>query len=115
MQKVYFKDFYGIDKIIIQIKNEILNPIMDKDRFMELGISAPKGILIHGPSGVGKTALALATVQESGLSCIHIDGPSLRSQVVGQSEQAISSLFKTARSAAPCILLIDQVFFGLNN
>lgn len=75
---------------------------------MEAG-EIPKGILIHGPSGVGKSALAFALVNEIGLTCIYVDAPKIRSKIVGESESNIISIFNQANSSRPCVILVDQV------
>ncbi|KAI8892694.1 P-loop containing nucleoside triphosphate hydrolase protein [Globomyces pollinis-pini] len=105
---VSFNDLYGLTDIIHQVKKLIINPFCAISDYETLGVSPPKGVLIHGPSGVGKTALACAIVKESGMACIYVDSPSIRSKIVGQSEKLIARLFSQARSAAPCILLMDQ-------
>lgn len=79
------------------------------DRYLAMGISPPRGILIHGPCGVGKTSIAAALVKETGMTCIYVDSPNIRSKIVGQAETTIADLFTRARSAAPCVLLMDQV------
>lgn len=82
---------------------------MNKDLHMKYSLPPPKGLLLHGPSGVGKSALAIATINAMGLACVYIDSPSIRSHIVGESEARIEEVFRKARSASPCVLLIDQV------
>lgn len=69
----------------------------------------PRGILIYGPTGSGKTRLARECARESGLTCIHVNSTSIRSKYVGQSEKNLVDYFRRARSCAPCILFFDQV------
>ncbi|KAI8926493.1 P-loop containing nucleoside triphosphate hydrolase protein [Entophlyctis helioformis] len=114
------KDLFGIDGAIAQIRELVISPFLnytqDAARDGRVGqgkrINAPeppRGVLIHGPHGVGKTVLACALASELGFPCIFVDGPSIRSKVVGDSEKAIARLFERARASAPCILLIDQI------
>ena len=72
-------------------------------------IEPPKGILITGPSGTGKTLLVQALARESGLNFIAVKGPELLSKFVGESEERIREIFRKARLAAPCILFFDEI------
>lgn len=106
--EVTFDSLFGIDDIIVKLKSLVLLPFLNMDRYKSLGIMPPKGLLIYGPSGVGKTLIASALIKESGISCIYADSAGIRSKIVGESEQMITDLLFKARSAAPCILLMDQ-------
>jgi DNA replication protein DnaC len=68
-----------------------------------------RGILIHGDSGVGKSALAFALINESGMDCIYVDAPRIRSKIVGESEKNIMAVFNQAKACRPCVILVDQV------
>lgn len=70
----------------------------------------PRGILICGPPGSGKTHLAIASIRKSGINAIAVDGAQLRSKYIGESEANLKRLFDRARQCAPCALFIDQVF-----
>ncbi|CAG8495699.1 7583_t:CDS:10 [Diversispora eburnea] len=89
--------------------------------FIEFGISPPRGILIYGPSGVGKTMLCRAIAAETGLNFMFVECSQIRSKIVGESEKNISKIFSQAKSNSPCILFIDQVYIltpargGTNN
>lgn len=76
---------------------------------MDLGISPPKGILLHGPTGVGKTRLCSALAVEAGVNFMLVESSQIRSKIVGESEKGIAKLFAQARANSPCILFIDQV------
>jgi transitional endoplasmic reticulum ATPase len=91
----------------------VVDPFCKVQKYEGFGVKTPKGILIEGPSNVGKTALACALTNETGMACIYVSSPSLRSKIVGESELAISKLFSQAKSSAPCIILMDQVSFLL--
>jgi SpoVK/Ycf46/Vps4 family AAA+-type ATPase len=108
-QDISFENLYGIKEIIERLQYLVVKPFNEIGKYQDCGISPPKGLLIYGGSGCGKTALASALVKETGLSCVFVSAPSIRSKVVGESEQTIARLFAQARSSAPCILLMDQL------
>ncbi|GAB5357654.1 hypothetical protein AAMO2058_000392700 [Amorphochlora amoebiformis] len=99
----------GLDKTIERLRVLIQKPFQNPEVFLALGVKPPKGVVIYGPPGVGKTVLATALAKESGLNVISLYGPSVISKVVGESSKAISSVFRLARDTAPCIILIDQI------
>ncbi|KAJ3306102.1 hypothetical protein HDV03_000336 [Kappamyces sp. JEL0829] len=102
-------ELYGIDPIIRLVSDNIIEPLRNPMKLEAVGIAPPKGFLIHGPPGAGKTALACATINATGLSCIYVQSTTVRSKIVGQAERTIAKLFSQARSASPCIMLIDQL------
>ena len=77
--------------------------------FERYSVQPTRGIMLHGPSGTGKTLLAKALAKESGVNFISVKGPSLMSRYVGESERAIRKIFRTARQAAPSILYFDEI------
>ncbi|KAI7863960.1 P-loop containing nucleoside triphosphate hydrolase protein, partial [Spinellus fusiger] len=106
---VTFEDLYGIDSIIEDIKTSLLHPFHHPEEYIALSIAPPRGILLHGPPGVGKTMLCCALASEAGVNFILVESSQLRSKVVGESEKNLARLFAHARSNAPCILFIDQI------
>ncbi|KAI8917717.1 P-loop containing nucleoside triphosphate hydrolase protein [Powellomyces hirtus] len=104
-----FSDLFGLDDVIQLVLTSVLRPFTNLDKYTVMGITAPRGVLLHGPAGVGKSVLSYALVQEAGFNCVYVDGPKIRSKVVGESEQNIARIFAQARANAPCILLIDQI------
>jgi transitional endoplasmic reticulum ATPase len=77
--------------------------------YEQVGLTPPRGILLAGPSGTGKTAMARALAGEKQIPLIAIDGPQLYSKWLGESERALREVFKKARRAAPCILFFDTI------
>ncbi|KAL7316006.1 hypothetical protein PS15m_005155 [Mucor circinelloides] len=106
---ITFKDLYGIDNIIQEIKTSVIQPFHHPEKYIDLGISPPKGILLHGPTGVGKTMLCSALASEAGVNFMLVESSQIRSKVVGESEKGIAKLFSQARANSPCILFIDQI------
>ena len=96
-----------------EIKEELIEavqwPLRQDGLFRRYGVTPPKGIMIHGVSGTGKTLLVKALAHESGVNFISVKGPSLMSRYVGESERAIRDVFRTARQAAPSILYFDEI------
>jgi transitional endoplasmic reticulum ATPase len=99
----------GLEDIKEQLKEAVEWPLKYEDAFTEFNVQPPVGILIHGPSGTGKTLIAKALANESGVNFISVKGPSLMSKYVGESERAIREVFKTAKQAAPTILYFDEL------
>ncbi|KAG1057296.1 hypothetical protein G6F47_006746 [Rhizopus delemar] len=106
---VTFSDIYGLDDIIQEIRACIIQPFQHPESYLQLGIAPPKGILLHGPTGVGKTMLCSALASETGVNFILVESSQIRSKVVGESEKSIAKLFAQARANSPCILFIDQI------
>lgn len=106
---ITFSDIYGLNDIIQEIKTSVIQPFHHPEQYIELGISPPKGILIHGPTGVGKTMLCSALAAEAGVNFMLVESSQIRSKIVGESEKGIAKLFAQARANSPCILFIDQV------
>src|SRR5438034_11114103 len=77
--------------------------------YSKLGHRMPRGILLHGPSGTGKTLLAKAVATESEANFISVRGPELLSKWVGESERGIREIFRRARQAAPCVVFFDEI------
>jgi transitional endoplasmic reticulum ATPase len=106
---VNWDDVGGLDELKEELREAIEWPIKHKEAFEYVNVEAPKGILLHGPLGTGKTmiAKALATMTESNF--ISIKGPELLSKWVGESEKGVREIFRKARQAAPCIIFLDEV------
>jgi transitional endoplasmic reticulum ATPase len=99
----------GLEEVKQQLKEAVEWPIKYPHVFKRLGIRPPRGILLYGPPGVGKTLLAKAVATESQANFISVRGPEVLSKWVGESEKAIREIFRRAREAAPCIIFFDEL------
>ena len=104
-----FEAFGGIDDTIRQLQLAVVVPLQQPQLYARLGVQPPNGILIHGPSGTGKTCLARALALESRINVITVNATELVSKLLGESERNVARLFAAARASAPCMLLIDQI------
>ncbi|MFB6191375.1 MAG: CDC48 family AAA ATPase [Candidatus Nanohaloarchaea archaeon] len=107
--KVSWEDVGGLDDAKEQLREMVEWPQRYPERFEKMGIEVPKGILLYGLPGTGKTLLAKAVANEANANFISIKGPEIFSKYVGESEEAIREVFKKARQVAPCILFIDEI------
>jgi len=98
----------GLEDVKQSLKEAVEWPLKKPEMFTRLGINPPKGILLHGPPGCGKTLLARAIATESEANFISIRGPEIFSKWVGESEKAIRETFRKARMAAPSIIFFDE-------
>lgn len=105
---VKWSDIGGLDKAKQELIEAVDWPIKNPDVFTRLGIKPPKGILLYGPPGCGKTMLACAVATESEANFITIKGPEVFSKWVGESEKAIREVFRKARMAAPTVVFFDE-------
>jgi transitional endoplasmic reticulum ATPase len=106
---------YGFDKVanLDEVKQRLTEaviwPMTDPDRFARLGIEPPRGLLLHGPPGTGKTYVVRALAHESGAAFFAVRGAELLDKYVGESERAVREVFARARAAAPAILFFDEL------
>ncbi|CAG8744399.1 14687_t:CDS:10, partial [Dentiscutata erythropus] len=106
---IRFSDIFGIDEIIDDLKLTVIEPFHNPQEFIKFGISPPRGILVYGPPGVGKTMLSCAIAAETGINFIFVESSHIRSKIVGESENNISRMFAQAKANSPCVLFIDQI------
>jgi transitional endoplasmic reticulum ATPase len=116
MREVYIEvpttrwgDIGGLEEVKEDLKEAVEWPLNTPEIFARLGIKPPKGILLYGPPGCGKTLLAKAVATESAANFITIKGPEVFSKWVGESEKAIREVFRKARMAAPAIIFFDEI------
>jgi len=106
---VRWKEVGGLE----ELKNELIEsvewPLKKPEVFKKMGIKPPRGILLYGPPGCGKTLLARAVATEGEANFISVKGPEIFSKWVGESEKAIREVFRKARTAAPAIIFFDEL------
>jgi transitional endoplasmic reticulum ATPase len=105
---VHWVDIGGLEKVKQQLVEAVEWPLKNPEVFSRLGIRPPKGIMLFGPPGCGKTLLARAVATESEANFITIKGPEVFSKWVGESEKAIREVFRKARMAAPSVIFFDE-------
>ncbi|EDO15601.1 hypothetical protein Kpol_483p20 [Vanderwaltozyma polyspora DSM 70294] len=109
MPKVYWSDIGGQDDLKRKMKEVIQLPLEAAETFANLGVSAPKGVLLYGPPGCSKTLTAKALATESGINFLAVKGPEIFNKYVGESERAIREIFRKARAASPSIIFFDEI------
>ncbi|MBI4795043.1 MAG: AAA family ATPase, partial [Deltaproteobacteria bacterium] len=105
---VRWEDVGGLRAVKARLQEAVEWPLKYAHLFKKAGIKPPKGILLSGAPGCGKTLLAKALATESGVNFLSVKGPALMSKYVGESERGVREMFKTARQAAPCIIFLDE-------
>ncbi|XP_029962948.1 nuclear valosin-containing protein-like [Salarias fasciatus] len=106
---VTWDDVGALQDVREELTMAILAPVRSPEQFRALGLSAPSGVLLAGPPGCGKTLLAKAVANESGLNFISVKGPELLNMYVGESERAVRQVFQRACNSAPCVIFFDEV------
>jgi len=106
---VKWEDVGGLESIKQKLREAITWPILYQSLFEQAKVKPPRGLLLAGPPGCGKTLLAKAAATESQVNFISVKGPELLSKFVGESERAVREIFAKARQAAPCIMFFDEI------
>ena len=107
--KVSYEDIGGLGKELQRVREMIELPLKYPQIFERLGIDPPKGVLLHGPPGCGKTLIARAVANETAAYFTHITGPEIMGKFYGESEARLRSVFDEAKAHAPAILFIDEI------
>ncbi len=107
--EVNYEDIGGLSEEIKKIREMVEIPLKHPELFRKLGIQPPKGVLLHGPPGTGKTMLAKAVATESEANFILLNGPEIMSKFYGESEKKIRDIFEEAEKTAPAIIFIDEI------
>lgn len=105
---VKWDEIGGLEKIKEALKETVEWPLKYADLFTKADTKPPKGIILYGNPGTGKTYLAKALASESGVNFISVKGPQILSKYIGESEKAVRELFRLAKQASPCILFLDE-------
>ncbi|MET4896788.1 CDC48 family AAA ATPase [Sphingomonadaceae bacterium jetA1] len=106
---VTYDDIGGMAATIDQLREMVELPLRYPELFERLGVEPPKGVLLHGPPGTGKTRLARAVANESDAQFFLINGPEIMGSAYGESEQRLRDIFEEATKSAPSIVFIDEI------
>lgn len=107
--KVHWNEVGGLDEVKRTLQDNLIVALKEPQKFHNMGIKPPKGVLLYGPPGCGKTLLARAVATESGGNMILVRGPEILSKWVGESEKAIREIFRKAKTSAPCVIIFDEM------
>ncbi|EIE21729.1 nuclear AAA ATPase [Coccomyxa subellipsoidea C-169] len=99
----------GVSEHIKALREHVTLPLKAPQLFERLGLRLPRGVLLHGPPGTGKTALACAAAADAGATLFVLNGPDIISEYVGESEIGLQGVFAAARAAAPAVIFIDEL------
>lgn len=99
----------GVEHVIEELNELVAMPMLYPDTYIRTGIQPPRGVLLHGPPGCGKTMIANAFAAEIGVSFIPLSAPSLVAGMSGESEKKIRDVFDEAKRMAPCLVFIDEI------
>jgi len=107
--QVHWNEVGGLNRVKQELMESVEWPLKRAEVFKKMGIKPPRGVLLYGPPGCGKTLLARAVATESEANFISIKGPEIFSKWVGESEKAIREVFRKGRTAAPAIIFFDEL------
>lgn len=107
--KVWWQNVGGLEETKQALRDNLILAMKEPNKFLKMGIKPPKGALLYGPPGCGKTLLARALATESGANMILVRGPEILSKWVGESEKAIREIFRKAKTSSPCVVIFDEL------
>ena len=107
--KVKWNDVGGLYDAKRTLYDNLITAIKEPDRFTKMGIKPPRGALLFGPPGCGKTLIAKSLATESSANIIVVRGPEILSKWVGESEKAIREIFRKAKASSPCVVVFDEL------
>jgi transitional endoplasmic reticulum ATPase len=107
--KVWLNNVGGLNDEKKILVDNMVTAINSPNKFRKMGVKPPKGVLLYGPPGCGKTLLARALAAECGANMILVRGPEILSKWVGESEKAIREIFRKAKASAPCVVIFDEL------
>ena len=107
--KVWWHDVGGLDEIKKSLTDNLIMAMKEPSKFTKMGIRPPKGALIYGPPGCGKTLIGRALATETGANMILVRGPEILSKWIGESEKAVREIFRKAKASSPCVVIFDEL------
>ncbi len=107
--KVWWQDVGGLDEVKKSLSDNLIMAMKEPSKFTKMGIKPPKGALIYGPPGCGKTLLGRALATETGANMILVRGPEILSKWLGESEKAVREIFRKAKASSPCVVIFDEL------
>lgn len=108
-QDISLANLGGVDEVVAELNELVAMPMLYPETYLKTGIQPPRGVLLHGPPGCGKTMIANAFAAEIGVSFIPLSAPSLVAGMSGESEKKIREIFDEAKKMAPCLVFIDEI------
>jgi transitional endoplasmic reticulum ATPase len=106
---ITYEDIGGLRREMRRIREMIELPLRYPEVFERLGIDPPKGVLLHGPPGCGKTLIARAVAHETSAHFVHVNGPEIMAKYYGEAEGNLRAIFDEAKKRAPAIIFIDEI------
>lgn len=107
--KIWWHDVGGLEDVKKSLADNLILAMKEPGRFTKMGIRPPKGALIYGPPGCGKTLIGRALATETGANMILVRGPEILSKWIGESEKAIREIFRKAKASSPCVVIFDEL------
>ena len=107
--KIFWENVGGLDEAKKILEENLIAAINEPEKFLKMGIKPPKGALLYGPPGCGKTMLERAVSTESGGNMILVRGPEILSKWGGESEKALREIFRKAKTSSPCVIIFDEL------
>ena len=105
-----FDHLFGLEPIMTYLTEQVILPFRHRGLLKQFKIELPKGLLLHGPTGCGKTSVAIALIRELGIPAIFLSSSDVHQKVLGQGERNVQDAFRRARRCQPCALVLDNVF-----
>ena len=107
--KVWWHDVGGLEDVKKSLTDNLVMAIKEPSKFTKMGIRPPRGALLYGPPGCGKTLLGRALATETGANMILVRGPEILSKWLGESEKAVREIFRKAKTSSPCVVIFDEL------
>ncbi|MDQ3939024.1 MAG: CDC48 family AAA ATPase [Thermoproteota archaeon] len=109
VSRIKWEDVGGLHNVKRILHDNLIMSIKEPDNFSRMGVRAPRGALLFGPPGCGKTLIAKSLATISSANIIVVRGPEVLSKWVGESEKAIREIFRKAKSSSPCVIVFDEL------